>query len=73
MGTKKSGCESNPGVKVPDLDFSRLAGPHPPSPRLTMDQYHDWVMEMMAMETPEQRERRLNRPLPCPERFVLKN
>lgn len=60
-------------MKVPDLDLSCLKGPHPPPPRLTMDQYVEWMLESIANETPQQREWRLNRPMPIGEPFVWKD
>ena len=55
------------------LELPIIKAPPPPPRRLTMEQYHEWIISMIAHETPEQRERRLNRPMPVGERFEIKD
>ncbi len=59
-------------VDIPDLRLP-VINDAPPPPRLSMDRYASWILELIAIETPEQRERRLNRPMPVGERFEIKN
>ncbi len=69
----KSDNKSDPSkIVVPDLNLPVIREEFPP-PRLTMDQYADWILQDIADETPQQREWRLNRPMPTGERFVFKD
>jgi len=56
-----------------DLSFPIIKGPRPASRRLSIEDYHRWIASRIRDETPEQRERRLNRPMPVGERFEIKD